>query len=108
MHSLGSIILIHQLKDEGHSVSEIARRVGMDRKTVRVHLKKGLEVPSYKKRPPVASILDPHKAYLHQQIQQHPGLTAVRMIRVNMRYHNKWWQRDKSTVNIMFDYPGHS
>ena len=37
MITLGEIVLIHDLKRQGLSVSAIARKLGMDRKTVRKH-----------------------------------------------------------------------
>jgi len=73
--------MIHQLKEDGHSISEIARRLSIDRKTVRTHLNKGLAPPVYKKRPPVVSLLDPHRDYLKKQIGLYPGMTATRLLR---------------------------
>lgn len=81
MHSMGSIYMIHILKEEGHSISEIARRLSMDRKTVRTHLAKGLEPPRYQPRPPVQSLLQPHKAYLAQKLESYPGISATRLLR---------------------------
>ena len=40
--------MIHQLREEGLSISAIARRVGMERKTVRKYLKAGLTAPNHK------------------------------------------------------------
>jgi len=48
------------LREEGLSVSAIARRAGMDRKTVRKYLKAGLKAPSYGPRAP---LLDPYRSY---------------------------------------------
>lgn len=81
MHSMGSIFMIHQLKEEGHTISEIARQLGMDRKTVRTHLAKGLEPPRYQPRPPVQSLLQPYKAYLNDQVGTCPGISATRLLR---------------------------
>ena len=88
MVPMGSIFLIHQLKQDGHSISEIARRLNMDRKTVRKKLETGLEPPSYKARPPVVSVLEPYKPYLKQKLDEHPGLSAKRLLReiTNMGY----------------------
>ena len=80
MHSMGSIFMIHQLKNEGHSISEIARRLNMDHKTVRTYLGKGLEPPRYQTRPPVVSLLEPYKTYLGQQLSGIPGISAVRVV----------------------------
>ena len=38
-------IVIHELRRQGLSISEIARKSGLGRKTVRKHLKRGLSVP---------------------------------------------------------------
>lgn len=81
MHSLGSIFMIHQLKEEGCSISEIARRLSMDRKTVRHHLNKGLEPPVYQTRPTIVTLLDPFKPYLKEKIDVCPELTATRLLR---------------------------
>ena len=50
--TLGEIVLIHDLKRQGLSVSAIARKLGLDRKTVRRHLERGMEPPAYGPRPP--------------------------------------------------------
>jgi transposase len=42
---LREIVLIHDLKRQGLSVTAIARKVGCDRKTVRKYLALGLEAP---------------------------------------------------------------
>ena len=47
MVRLGEIVVIHDLKRQGLSVTAIARKVGLDRKTVRRHLERGLEAPAY-------------------------------------------------------------
>jgi hypothetical protein len=47
--------MILDLHSQGLSVSAIARQVGVDRKTVRTYIAKGLEPPAYK-RPPAPSL----------------------------------------------------
>ena len=47
MVTLGEIVLIHDLKRQGLTVSAIARKVGLDRKAVRKHLARGMEPPAY-------------------------------------------------------------
>src|SRR4249920_1087070 len=44
---LGEMVLIHDLKRQGLSVTAIARQPGLDRKTGRRHLDRGLEPPGY-------------------------------------------------------------
>jgi hypothetical protein len=46
---LGELIMILELHRQGVSVSAIARQLGIDRKTVRTHIAKGLTAPA---RPP--------------------------------------------------------
>jgi len=50
--------MILDLHRQGLSVSAIARQVGVDRKTVRTYIAKGLELRAYKKRPPAPSLVD--------------------------------------------------
>ena len=52
MLRLGEIVVIHDLKRQGLSVSAIARQIGLDRKTVRRYLARGIEPPVYGPRPP--------------------------------------------------------
>ena len=56
MIKLGELVMILDLHSQGLSVSAIARQVGVDRKTVRTYIAKGLEPPAYKKRAPAPSI----------------------------------------------------
>ena len=49
---LGELFMILELHCQGVSVSAIARQLGIDRKTVRDHIAKGLAQPAYKARPP--------------------------------------------------------
>jgi hypothetical protein len=50
--TLGELVMILELHRQGVSVSAIARQLGIDRKTVRAYIAKGLEPPTYKKRAP--------------------------------------------------------
>ena len=49
---LGEVVMILDLHRQGLSVSAIALQLGIDRKTVRKYLARGLEVPVYGPRPP--------------------------------------------------------
>jgi transposase len=69
------------LHRQGLSVSAIARRVGIDRKTARKYIERGLEPPSYGPRQPRARRLEPFEAYLRQRVAAYPGLTASRLMR---------------------------
>ena len=81
MIQLGELIMILDLHRQGLSVSAIARRVGIDRKTVRKYIERGLEPPSYGPRQPRARRLEPFEAYLRQRVVAYPGLTASRLLR---------------------------
>ena len=71
--------MIRQLFKEGLTISEIARRTGRDRKTVRRAIN-APEQPAYRQRPPVASKLDPYKDYVRRRMEA--GMTnAVKMYR---------------------------
>src|SRR5437762_13024281 len=78
---LGELVMILDLHRQGLSVSAIARRVGIDRKTVRKYIARGSEPPSYGPRKPRARRLEPFEAYLRQRITAYPGLTARRLLR---------------------------
>jgi transposase len=52
MIRLEEIVMMHDLRRQGLSVSAIARQTGLDRKTVRKHLAGGVKAPVYKPRPP--------------------------------------------------------
>ncbi len=49
---LGELVMILDLHRQGLSVSAIARRSGLDRKTVRKYIESGLEPPAYGPRQP--------------------------------------------------------
>src|SRR3954453_11551676 len=70
-----------ELHRQGISVSAIARQLGIDRKTVRVHIGKGLTAPAYKARPPRARLIDPFEPYLRERLSAFPTLTGRRLWR---------------------------
>ena len=71
--------MIRQLFREGLTISEIARRTGRDRKTVRRVINSEGQ-PAYKPRPVVASKLEPYKDYVKERMDA--GMTnAVKMHR---------------------------
>lgn len=59
----------------------IARQVGIDRKTVRKYIARGLEVPTYGPRQPRDRLLDPWMDYLRARLEAYPGLSARRLLR---------------------------
>ena len=63
------------------SVSAIARERGLDRKTVRRYITRGLEPPTYGPRQLRPTLLDPFTSYLRERVQAFPGLTGTRLLR---------------------------
>jgi transposase len=78
---LGEIVLIHDLKRQGLSVSAIARQVGLDRKTVRRHLARGLEPPAYGPRALRPTLIAPFEDYLAARVATYPELSGKRLLR---------------------------
>lgn len=75
----GEILDIREMYEQGISISEIARRTGRDRKTVRKWIQtQGLPKPKKRKVP---SILDPFKDFILEQMRK--GVTnAAKMLRL--------------------------
>jgi transposase len=78
---LGEVVMILDLHRQGLTVSAIARELGVDRKTVRRYIARGLEPPIYGPRKPRQRLLDPFVAYLRERVTAYPGLTARRLWR---------------------------
>ena len=68
--------VIREMKDRGLSISEISRRLGISRTTVRRYLKSGM-VPQYH-RGPAGSSIEPFLPLMREMIDQH-NLSAVRI-----------------------------
>ena len=73
--------MILDLHRQGAGVSVIARRTGLDRKTVRKIIASGLEPPVYGPRPPRVTRLHPFEAYLRERLAAVPELTGRRLHR---------------------------
>ena len=73
--------MIHQLREQGESIAQIARRTGLDRKTVRKYLQRGLERPTYGPRAPRRRVIDPYREYLRERLERYPKLSAMRVLR---------------------------
>ncbi|QUS59016.1 IS21 family transposase [Pseudovibrio brasiliensis] len=81
MVDLGIIVMIHDLKKQGLSISSIAQKAGLDRKTVRKYLNRGLEAPVYGPRASGKWALDEYRGYLVERLERFPGLSASRLHR---------------------------
>lgn len=73
--------MILELHRQGLSVAEIARRAGVDRKTVRKYIARGMEPPAYGPRPAKAKAIDDFVPYLRERLEAFPTLTASRLRR---------------------------
>lgn len=81
MLTTGALFMILDLHRQGLSVSAIARRLDLDRKTVRKYIARGLEAPAYGPRAPRPQKIDPYLEFLRDRLRAFPGLTAVRLLR---------------------------
>lgn len=81
MIKLGDVVMILDLHRQGLSVSAIARELGIDRKTVRKYVARGLEPPVYGPRRARSRLIDPYVAYLRARITAYPGLSGRRLLR---------------------------
>lgn len=73
--------MINDLKEQGLSLTAIARKVGCDRKTVRKYLERGLEGPTYGPRQPRDRLLDPYEIYLRERVLTFSDLSGARLLR---------------------------
>lgn len=81
MVTLGEVVMIQNLKSQGLSISQIAQRTGLDRKTVRKYIDRGLEAPVYGPRRPRERLIEPFEAYLRERITTFPDLSGKRLFR---------------------------
>ena len=81
MVRLGELVVILDLHRQGLSVSAIAQRTGLDRKTVRKYIAAGLEPPAYGPRQPRPTKVAPFQAYLRERVAAYPELTGTRLHR---------------------------
>jgi transposase len=79
--TLGELIMILDLHRQGLTISAIARRTGLDRKTVHRYIERGLEPPVYKPRPPRPTKITPYERYLRERVAAYPDLTGRRLYR---------------------------
>jgi transposase len=73
--------MILDLHRQGAGISAIARRTGLDRKTVRKIIASGLEPPAYSPRQPRITQLQPFEPYLRERLGAVPELTGRRLHR---------------------------
>ena len=73
--------MILELKRQGLGVSAIARQTGLDRKTVRKCLERGLEAPVYGPRAPGERLAERFRSCLVERLEAFPGLSGRRLHR---------------------------
>jgi transposase len=78
---LAELMMILELHRQGLSVSAISRTCGIDRKTIRKYIDRGLEAPAYSARAPRSTVIDPFADYLRERVKSYPGLTGQRLLR---------------------------
>jgi transposase len=81
MVELGEVMTILELHRQGLSISAIATRLGMDRKTVRKYIKEGVQAPRYGPRAPRPCVVDPFVDYITDRIRTFPELSIERLLR---------------------------
>ncbi len=77
-------VLLRHYLEQGFTITAIAERVGVDRRTIQRWIAAGqLDIDPrtvrYGPRPPVVTKLDPYKAIVRQRLETYPELTAVRL-----------------------------
>lgn len=73
--------MILELHGQGLSVSAIAQRTGMDRKTVRKYIRQGLGAPRYGPRAPRPKLIEAYGPYLRERVAAWPQLSGARLLR---------------------------
>ena len=102
MKKLGDLMMILDLHRQGLKVAVIARQVGIDRKTVRKYIARGLEIPTYGPRQPRERVLDPWLDYLKARLEAYPGLSAQRLTReIRERGYTGGYSTVRDTVRVM-------
>lgn len=81
MLTAGGLLMILDLHRQGMSVSAIARKLDLDRKTVRKYISRGLEPPVYGPRAPRPTKVEPYIPFLADRIRAFPGLSGTRLWR---------------------------
>ncbi len=72
--------MIHQLKNDGLSISGIARRLNLHRKTVRRYLSSKPGDTARVPRKARSSTLDRYRGHLRRWVTEHPQLCATRLL----------------------------
>jgi len=79
MIQLREFFMIHERRSQGCSISEIARRLNLDRKTVRQYLKQDRADGAVLRRAAPVSKLQPFHRHLKQRLEHYSELSAARL-----------------------------
>jgi len=79
--ALEEMMTILELHRQGLSISAIAARMNMDRKTVRKYISKGVQAPCYGPRAPRTRVTDPFVSYVTERVREFPQLSIERVLR---------------------------
>ena len=86
MHRRETRVLLRHYLEQGVSKSELAKRLGVSRRTVYHWIETGQlerdldsQEVHYRPRPPVSGQLDPYKGIIHARLEAFPRLTAQRL-----------------------------
>jgi transposase len=74
-------MMILDLHRQGLSPTAIARQLGIDRKTVRKYIARGMDPPNFRAQPRRPRRTDDFLPYLRERLAGYPGLSAVRLLR---------------------------
>jgi len=77
----GDWVMIIDLHRQGLTVTEISRRTGLDRKTIRRWIGRGMDPPAPAPHKDRGVQLDPYKAWLTARTAQFPELNGTRLLR---------------------------
>jgi len=75
------LMMILDLHQQGLSVSAIAQRMGLDRKTVRKYIQRGAMAPQYAPRPPRPTVIAAFETVVRERVAAWPELTGTRLLR---------------------------
>ncbi|WP_038759005.1 helix-turn-helix domain-containing protein, partial [Burkholderia pseudomallei] len=78
---LEEVMTILELHRQGLSISAIAARLSMDRKTVRKYIRNGVQAPRYGPRAPRPCVVDPFVHYVTERVREFPDLSVERLLR---------------------------
>ncbi len=81
MLNAGELFVILDLHRQGMTISAIARKLDLDRKTVRKYIARGLEPPVYGPRAPRPTRVEPYLPFLSDRIRTFPALSGSRLLR---------------------------